>query len=227
MPILGGGELFNYARNYRTLWIKGRYGVGKTLLGMEIVEWFLDQGYRLVTNTRCAWADNKEDIKPDVDGKLHVVLLLDEGGIFFGQNSLVVQMISYLRKMDVVLIIPSRIPPARLVRVMAVQPWMPFKSIGIPVVILKWRISFDEVKDEGKMVWYGFSKYYGIYSSNDPGGDGLDEFEWLVKQVSIFRARFGRESNKIRVVETEEAPYTDYASEEDVRGIISLAKRKS
>jgi len=177
---------------YRLCWINGRFGSGKTSVAYMLARHYLEDGYRLITNNRCIWADDMNKVLPREDGKLKAVIILDEGGLEFKANRQIEMVAAYAAKMDVIYIIPSYFPPCRAAQVMTVQAVFNFKSAAIPVIFYKWRIriggNFD---DKGFFLWWQPKEIYGIYSRNDPGARSEKIVAWITERTREFRARWG------------------------------------
>lgn len=196
---------------YRLCWVNGRFGSGKTSVAYMLVKNYLDRGYRLVTNNRCIWADNMEDIKPLPDGKLKTIIILDEGGLEFKANRQIEMVAAYAAKMDVIYIIPSYFPPCRAAQVMTVQAVFNLKAAGIPLVMYKWRIriggNFD---DKGFFIWWNPKEIYGIYSRSDPGGKSEKIVKWIIEQTEAYRRHWGYDDS-VQEMEEEGGEFAGFS----------------
>jgi hypothetical protein len=188
--------------NYRILWLSGRNGGGKTALSYAISEEKLKKGYRLISNNRSVWQDDFEAVTLDENNHLRAVIILDEGGLYFKNNAQIEELTAFCAKMDITVIIPSRFPPCReACRVKAQAVWN-LKAVGLPIIVYKWRISYDQEQDHGWFLWVNPGYYYGIYSRQDPGSRGDEIVRWLVGQKDAYVKRYGRESLSSDVLST-------------------------
>lgn len=173
-------------QEYRICWISGRTGGYKTSLCYELARPYLDKGYGLISNNTSVWAD--DDYSLDANGQLKKVVILDEGGRWLKVGIQTELIASYIAKMDYFVLIPSRWPPARNARVLTCQALYTFRGVGLHVVVYKWTLHMDEMKDSGYMVWTSPQQYYGIYSRQDPGIAGPMVMENLASSIQCFIA---------------------------------------
>ncbi len=188
---------------YRLIWISGRFGGHKTALSFKIAEDYLKRGYRLITNSKSVWNDEIENTQLDENGHLKTVVILDEGGLYFKASKQIEQIASYAAKMDVIYIIPSFWPPARMAQVINIQPIISLKSAGIPAIIYKWRVDLGGFHDKGWFVWVNPAEVYGIYSRQDPGSDPETIIRFLTQRTTEYRKRYGHEDSLSKLVEVK------------------------
>lgn len=226
-PILGVLD------SYRLIWISGKFGGHKTALAFQIARRYLEKGYRLITNSKCVWADDYKSIELDENNQLHAVVLLDEGGLYFKSGRQVEQIAAYAAKMDCIFIFPSFFPPTKSAQVVNIQPVVSLKSTGLPVIFYKWSINIGSFREKSWFVWVNPQEIYGIYSRQDPGEEPDEIIKWLVEKSEEYRARYGRTTgNSIsELVEITEGDKFVEASEifEDAAGkfeAFSLGKNK-
>lgn len=201
MGLIGATQIIEIVQNYRLCWLMGRFSGGKTSLSFKLAENWLKEGYRLITNAKCVWADDYHNVTLLEDGMLHAVVVIDEGGIYLTEGVQIKRMMAFCAKMDMILLVPSFWEPAQKARVVTIQPISNFKGIGAPLVLYKWRVRQGAFEDKGYFMWWYPNEVYGIYSRQDTGGSPSDIVEHLVKQVAAFESRFGHETNSIRSVE--------------------------
>lgn len=193
MPFLSAQVAFATVHGYRMLWIPGTFGGGKTLLAMGMyAQYFLPRGYRLISNTQSIWTEKDlKKINLDVDGKLKVFILIDEGGQFFSDGDDIKELLRNPRKMDYVLCFPSFHPPHRTAQIFQIQPTWSFRSAGIPLINYDWYVKIGQYKNKGSFKWFLFQEMYGTYSSNNPGASPATIRKWLSAQNFLYRQGFG------------------------------------
>jgi hypothetical protein len=179
-------------QSYRLVWISGRFGGGKTSLAFKLAEHFLKYGYRLVTNSRCVWADDINNIQLDEDNHLKAVVVLDEGGLWFKSSKQIEMIASYAAKMDVIYLLPSFWPPTRSAQVLVIQPIFNLMAAGVPSIFYRWRVKIGSFDDKGWFLWNFPEEIYGIYSRQDPGDSGAEIVEFLIERTNEYRERHGR-----------------------------------
>jgi len=216
MALIGANAVLWAAYSYRLVWISGRFGGHKTSLAFEMSRFFLEQGYRLVSNTRSVWNDEMEQISLEEDGHLKTVVILDEGGLYFKAGRLVETIAAYAAKMDCIYLFPSFWPPTRAAQVLTIQPLWNLKAAGVPLVFYRWQVKIGGFSDRGYFAWYRPNEIYGIYSRQDPGAEPGRIIEWLAGKAEQYRARFDygdrKRGGEDRVFTLETSP-EDYIQE--------------
>ncbi len=191
MGLMNAGSVLQMIQNYRLIWLSGRFSGGKTSLAFAIAEYYAQMGYRIITNTKCIWADNPYECELNKDGHLHAVVILDEGGTEFNTNKQVMEISAYSAKMDIIFLVPSFFPPARKFQVMEIQPVWNLKSVGIPYIHYQWGVHVGNFKDQGSFGWLFPQSVYGVYSRQDPGARTEAIVKVLVKRKEEFRQLHG------------------------------------
>jgi hypothetical protein len=155
----------------RILAITGRLSSGKTLLAVELAQRYLKQGYRLASQIACVWNDPLESIIPDpVTGKLKVVCIIDEGGIYFKQATTADSISTFAAKLDTYIIFAGRKLPHRSLCSLTCQVWFNFyKYFGLPFKVWRYDVHNGHKSYAGYFVETGWQEYYGIYDTLDPG----------------------------------------------------------
>ncbi len=187
MPLVNAQPLVNAVYGYRLIWISGRFGGHKTALSYKIAQEYLEQGYKLITNSRSIWADDLARCVLDENGHLRAVVLLDEGGLYFKASKQVEMIASYAAKMDCIYMLPSFWPPNRAAQVVEVQPVVSLKAAGVPLVVINWKVRLGGFKDKGLFFWWRPQEIYGIYSRQDPGAHPDVIIDHMVAQAQAFR----------------------------------------
>lgn len=192
--LIGAESIYSIITAYRLVWISGRFGGGKTSLAFLLSRYYLERGYRLVTNVHTVWADSLDSVYLR-DGKLRAVLLLDEGGLWLSSEH-AKALAAYSAKLDLVFLVPSFFPPPAAFRVVRVSVLWTLRHIGVPLTVYRWTVSSGASSDSGRFVWLlpEWDGVYGVYSRFDPSGELDDIVEWMSVQVSSFRALHGRSS---------------------------------
>jgi len=185
--MLMGAELFlQMVAAYRIVHIDGRLGSGKTLFAHELAYSVLTDrrwGYRyLLSNCPSVWRDNPSDVvlRGNEHGELQyidAVMLLDEGGQFIRSSGEADSYTAYLRKLNLMLLIPSYEAPARKLKTLRVVMAFNLLRLGLPVWIFDYYLVDDRKKDQGKVVLFDPAECYGIYDSISAPGSagGLDD----------------------------------------------------
>jgi len=192
--LIGAGGVLGILDMYRLIWISGKFGGHKTALAFQLAEIYLKRGYRLITNSRCVWADDIGQMELNENNQLHAVCVMDEGGLYFKSGRQVEQIAAYAAKMDIILIFPSFFPPTKSAQVVNIQPIVSLKSTGLPIIIYKWAVRLGSFKENGWFFWWNPSEIYGIYSRQDPGDDPEIIVNFLAKKSDEYRKTYGRKT---------------------------------
>jgi len=198
MPLYNSANFLGYVKTYRTLWIRSRYGSGKTALAFRIAHELKQSGAvrYIVSNVKSPWADNPADVAL-VNGRADVVLIMDEGGMFMSEISKARRYLSYLRKLNVILIIPSVQPPSSIVRYLQIKRTWNLGIIGLPLWVYKMRLMDGDEMSLENVFWWRPSEIFGLYDTEGyPSDDnGIEDYilEWTGKAA----ASFGYEVNRL------------------------------
>lgn len=204
MSLIMADSMIGMLKNYRVLWINGRYGGGKTALAHKLGQELLDSGFSryLVSNVRSVWRDNPEKVVLR-DGLLaDCCVILDEGGLFLKTGHDADQFLAFMRKMNIVLIIPSVMPPAARVRFLTAQRIMTLNTVGLPLWLYKMTLRYGSVTEELKFGWWRPSEIFGIYdTAGAPDDDGgLDEYvkRWTaeIKKTTGYKSKYARQGDE-------------------------------
>lgn len=167
--LLGGANIPYLLREYRVGWIRGRYGVGKTLLAYAL--WYLyfrRMGYRLFCNFAAWGASSLEDLRPDASGRLRAYIIIDEGGDWLTARR---RVIYAARKLDYILVVSGRAAPPREVQELTIVGRYSLESSGIPLVRYTAVASAGGIKDHYNFWLFLPWRFWGMYSTRDLSSD--------------------------------------------------------
>lgn len=135
-------DLTDMVVRFRTLWIDGRYGGGKTALAVWLATLICRGGYadKIVSNTPLNLPLVDKLQERDVYDVKFAVLLLDEAWRYLGKGKSrnIDDWLGYLRKYDQVLLLPSVRPLAADLRSLQALRTMNWQVLGIPL----WQYSY-------------------------------------------------------------------------------------
>lgn len=173
MPFINSDPFMTAVRQFRLLYIDGRYGGGKTALAFRIgYELVMTYKYRyLLSNTLSVFNDDPAKVYLREGVEANAVLVLDEGGEFLSKRSEVEQWLSYNRKIDTIMLIPSFLPPSRDVRILTVQRIFNANILGIPAWFYRWEIDKGSVTDGGVFCWWRPFEIFGVYDTRGMPSD--------------------------------------------------------
>lgn len=153
--------------SYRILWIAGRLGGGKTALAYLLArELLLREGLRyLFSNCLSVWNDNPEWMEQKDGVFCDAVCLLDEAGEFMDSPSEVRGWTSFLRKVNLMLLLPSVRPPHHTVRFLTVQRILNLNVVGLPIWVYRWDLDSGNLTEHGYFTVLFPSRIFGIYDT--------------------------------------------------------------
>ena len=187
--MLIGAEVFLHAvYTFRNVWIGGRYGGGKTLLAVALADTLAKKyDFDTYSNAPVNLPSSVEHMttcngdSPACDkqcqamieltgkGKHHTTVIYDEAWMALGAGTSPKQIkayMAYLRKMDVVLLMPSVLPMAKNSYLLQCERLFNFGVFGIPIWLYHWWIAGkNPKKDGGKFMLVHPQKYFGQYET--------------------------------------------------------------
>lgn len=188
MALLFADNILNYARNYRVCYIGGRYGGGKTALAFRLAyELCLRFEFRyILSNVSSIWCTPPDRVVLR-DGFVDAVIVLDEGGMFLDDAASARQWLAFLRKINVVLLVPSVLPPSLVMRRLSVQRLANFDAFGVPLWYYGVRLDAGIIKVRDAFFWLFPSEIYGIYDTRGMPTDANELLGYIrlwTRQVS-------------------------------------------
>lgn len=167
MSLISASNLMNYANTYRVVYFSGRFGGGKTSLAFRLAfEMVKRYNYRyILSNVRSVWSEPFENVVLR-DGKfIDAVCILDEGGLFLDRAADAKEWLAFLRKVNLTLLVPSVVPPARLLRTVTVTRTVRLNAWGLPAWVYQMNLDAHPVHEKENFVWWQPSEIFGIYDT--------------------------------------------------------------
>lgn len=205
--LLGGQLVVGMLQTFRVAWISGRYGGGKTALAYRLAYELLNSGFSryLLSNCRSVWRDDPRDVVLRDGRYLDAVVVLDEAGLFLRTSRDADDFLAFLRKLNVVLILPSVKPPAPVMRMLTIQRVANLSAIGLPVWVYEVSVDYARQRGRERFAWINPSEVFGIYDTTDVPVDDCGIGDYLYSHVAelVERAGHGRSKRFKRVLEVE------------------------
>lgn len=131
---------------YRVCWLSGRFGGGKTSLGVWLASWLVQQNYaaHIVSNIDITGRTFPPPL-PIKDS----AIMLDEAWIYIDTWNDVKAYAAFLRHMNLYLIMPSVWPPHPRLRILEVHRVFNGRVIGLPVWFYRWSLSMASIREKG------------------------------------------------------------------------------
>jgi hypothetical protein len=195
MPLMGFDLVKAQALQRRIVYIGGAFGTGKTALSFRMVPEFLDDSstglHYVASNIDSVWTDKLEHIQMDDEGRLNSVFILDEAGEFIDSMKDVKGWISYLRKLNVVLILASAVEPHSVMRRFELRRTINWQVFGFPATSWRWivdtGVSSKERYVSAVFHWWKPSEIYGVYDTDAAPGDAMRLKTYLEDAIEVYR----------------------------------------
>jgi len=244
---IGGALPYSLLKVWRSVWIRGRFGGGKTSLAMAWAKMLKDSGFvrYIISNTPCVWADNfvirsRDDmqmvgykhLQPRItkdEYTLDVAVVLDEAGLFLRMGKKADEFSAFLRKMNVVLIMPSVRSVHASLRSFQVTRLLNLSKFGLPAWMYKYRLTDGGERDEEKFLWVRPGQVFGYYDTYAFPVDDLGISEFLLYHVEIAEHLYYERIKATRKpVEETYNPLADVVSEfGDAADIFTIAAQET
>ena len=167
-------EFFAMLAVYRALWIKGRFGGGKTSLAVILGAWLLNSETvsQVVSNFPTVLSTHVEG----ADLLYDAAIIIDETHAFIGGRKDVDKYAAYLRKTNYYLLMPSVMPPHIKLCFFSVQRVFNGYRYGLPIWVYKWFLRVGATKEQGNFAILNPAFAFGTYPTRfvpfDDGGIG-------------------------------------------------------
>lgn len=168
--LVGGDSFLAILTAYRSLWLAGRFGGGKTALATWLAGYLAAAGLvrRVHTNYPCAWST------PPAVPVRDAVCVIDESWLFVDSWRRVRGYAAFSRKLNTYLLLPSVFPPHHRLRFLSVQRALNGYSFGLPFWVYRWMLGLGSVREKGYFAWLYphriFAEFDTAYIPADDGG---------------------------------------------------------
>lgn len=171
MQIINGDIFIGYVKTYRSLWLNGRYGGGKTSFATVVAARLFaeHQADFVASNIPIKFATPAEEIVPFKN----TVIVLDEAWQYLESWKDVKSYAAWLRKRNLFLIAPSVFPIHQQLSALTCQRIFNAYVMGLPFWLYRWDLSARKVSRKGYFAIWKPSHIFGWYDTNiEPEGDG-------------------------------------------------------
>lgn len=191
MPLHFHHSTMHLIETRRTVWIEGNFGSYKTSLAFRLAYELLKSGKAryLLTNVKSVWADDPTSIVPRKDEKgiprfLDAVIIMDEGGLFISDSQAAREFTSFMRKINVFLIIPSFEEPASRLTKLRIARTHNLGAFGLPVLVYRTELRSSGTRRQHEyFYWRRPSEIFGIYDTEDMPTDDHLISDFLLEHV--------------------------------------------
>lgn len=174
--MLRGASFLGMLRNYRVMWVGGRYGGGKTSFLVRVAYEFVERGWsqQVVSNFPCVLSTAIERAGEVRD----TVILADEAGLWINDKTFG-DVTAFLRKYNLYLFMASVMPVPIRARSLNVQRDMNLNTIGLPVWRYSCVLDYMRVKEKFSISWLWPSEVFGLYDTSYPADDDMGIVDWV------------------------------------------------
>ncbi len=193
---LGADPFLHLTTAYRSVWFRGAFGSGKTLMAFATAQWLCDhQGMRhMVSNIPCVWCDVTREVvlaehaieTGETAWTADTVFVLDEAGLFLRFADAAHEYLQYLRKLNVVLLLPSFSSVSMKLRGFIVERYQSLAWLGVPLWVWRYRLESDEWQYFAVSQW---QSVYGVYSTLAMPSDDAGLSVWLREVTNEVRSK--------------------------------------
>lgn len=231
MPLIMADTFIQNLRTFRVCWLKSRTGSGKTALAFRLAYALYEIGAvrYICSNCESVWCDDPGDVVLQ-NGQADVCLIMDEGGMFMESKHKAQKYLAFMRRLNIILLIPSVMMPATVVRFLTVKRTMNWGVAGIPLWMYQARLHDGEDVSRESFGWWRPEEIFGIYSTNGFPINDAGLSDWLFKWT--------KEAAALKGVELDAPLYAGGASSfvvdngesaivEELRGVVAAVEESS
>lgn len=195
MGFLLADNFMQNVRLFRTLWIRSRTGSGKTALAFRVAHELQRTGSirYIISNCRSPWCDEIQSVELREGQFADVALIMDEAGLFMYDLNRSRKYLSFMRKMNIVLIMPTVQAPSLLCQGFQVKRLMNLGVIGAPLWIFRSRIRDSEEVMYETFGWYDPDEIFGTYDTEGFPSDDAGVEDALLRWSKLAARNTGYE----------------------------------
>lgn len=161
---------------FRVVKIGGRFGGGKTALGVMLGAWLQSSGKvrKFVSNVPTVFNSPLET------PLYNAAIMLDESWQYLESRADVLAYAAFLRKFNHYLILPTIFPIHRRLDFFEVQRVFNAYAIGIPAWVYRWSLSMGKVHERGYFSVFNPHHVFGLFDTEYVPGDDAGIADALV-----------------------------------------------
>lgn len=181
LSFLGHSTFWGMLTNFRVVWIRGRYGGGKTALAMMLGAKLLADGYceRVVSNIKCSFGSPASELhKPSA-------IILDEAWMYVETRQDVHEYAGFVRHLSHYLLLPSVFSVHSRLSMFTVQRVFNAYSLGLPLWLYRWNLRDKDVKENGYFGVWRPSVIFNHYPARNVAGDDAGISDEISKLLAL------------------------------------------
>ncbi|HSS97156.1 MAG TPA: hypothetical protein VLK33_09005, partial [Terriglobales bacterium] len=146
MQWIGSNGFLMMYRDFRTVWLSGRFGSGKTATALALSSWLTGNAYSSIV---CANIPIYGAEFPPPIPLTDAALIIDEAHLYLDAWRDVRRYTAFLRKVNLRLAMPSIYPPHARLRMLELQRIYNWYNMSIPMWQYKWRVNAGMFSESG------------------------------------------------------------------------------
>jgi hypothetical protein len=183
----------------RMMWGEGRLGGGKTSFAFRMAYELVKREHvrYIVSNVDSVWNTPLEKVEPRGQ-YLDTVVVLDEAGLMVRNQRDADEIAVFLRKLNVIVLMPSVQAPARATRALTALRTHNLMSLGLPF----WRYrgvllagSQRDMFQKEIFLWYKPTEIFGLYDTESMPFDDDGISGWLSDHIERHKKDSGKRTN--------------------------------
>jgi hypothetical protein len=189
---VGLDRFIEHVNDVRLVYISGLLGSHKTALAFALaLELVKRYGYRyVISNVDSVITQPLNYVEYRDSTFLDSVVIYDEGGLFMRFRSQAESLVSFARKLNIIILIPSKAAVSRSAYDLHVHRTMDLTRLGFPALLYRYTVKTYPVT-QGTFWWVYPHKMYGVYNTvstpdNDAGiGRFLQDAIGRLRKISV------------------------------------------
>lgn len=229
LKILGAGTFLYMVEMCKSVWFSGRFGGGKTSGCYIVASWLYAN--RKVDHIMSNIPDEVSD--PVTAPVKKTAMIIDESWQFLAGWEDVKAYAAYLRKLELILLMPSVFPPNPRLRMLSTWRVWDGYTCGLPFWFYKWQMTMNGVRESGLWAIFNPAAVFGMFDTkfipqNDNGLVDAIEKTIVLEGGEVSHAKKGatnRKKSRVETVIEESAVATSDASNTFADAAASLERK--
>jgi len=195
-PYIIGDEFMNSVEKIKTLYISGFLGGGKTMLAYFLAAHAMANGWtdRIISNIPSPLSITAEDVETVNNSSI----ILDEAWQFMSERSEAVQYGAALRKLGIILLMPSVFPPSAVLSAFSCQRFLNGYIFGVPVWGYNYFMNYKSFRDKGTFWFVNPHLVAGWYDTEAYPAEDYGIARKLDTAVEILKVKTAQKLGKTR-----------------------------
>lgn len=203
--LLFASNFFRAFNTHQVACLFGSTRTGKTRLAFDIASYYLEDGWRLISNTKNVWEETTLPYISKDDMFLDTVVILDEGGPYLRTRESYMSLMLYKGKLSTRWLIPSVDLPHEDLWKIIVMPKFSNDWLGL------WTYEETTARSRNKGFFIQVFPFalHGIFETGHPVRRPTVILSWMVENVSRLFSLHGEEYDAVSDLARPNTPMAD------------------